>query len=129
MPISIDIHNLSPVTITRQRGREAFGKLIALAPGDKHTEIDLSTAELISTSFLDELLLRLSKQGGWSLDRVVFVLDSDEKLDRLVKICSLRQLPGYYRWVNEVDVKRVSNDRRPSELEVQETSKEIAAEG
>ena len=84
----INITELSNPCITRNRGKEAATKLAKYL--DRFIEIDLNRAELVSLSFLDELIchyIKLVNNGNISFS----TNDKNTEL-KLAKIASVRSV-------------------------------------
>ena len=110
---TIDIKSLTSRTLTRPRGTEAFQQLLPLLLSNAEIELSLTSKDPVSSSFLDEIVLRSSEKQV--LKRIVFVIDSAELLRKLERIFSFRLECGRYRWVNENTVKNI--DAISSEME------------
>src|ERR1019366_1426900 len=67
----VQIRELTPVTLTRKRGIDAYRRLLDILNQERAIEIDLSEPIMLSMSFLDELVWRLAQAGH--LRKVVFV--------------------------------------------------------
>ncbi len=85
---SIHIKELTTRFVTRDRGAEAFEKLIQL----QFDSITISFSEvlLLAYSFLDELVLKASNAG--ILKNIVFGTDDEIILDKLAHIAGTRQV-------------------------------------
>lgn len=116
--LSIPVENLAEATITRARGAEAFQKLA------KHIEdndrsgivflVDISGAELVSQSFLDELVLRIGKFDSPNV-KIGFRIASTRDLDRLERVCSVRRVRCTYQYGDSPILKR-THIRKDREL-------------
>ena len=96
MAVAIDVKELSPVTLTRRRGAEAFGSLQArLGQQDRGVGIDLDSTEMLSASFLDELILRLAEHD--LLKKVAFVTREPQTIRKLGIISHERKLTVFLR--------------------------------
>ena len=87
----IRIEDLSSPCVMRSRGREAAHKVEECLGTTEHIEIDLTSVEIVSMSFLDELIYRLYESTN--LDKVIFrVYDAaiKDKLERITQIRSVR---------------------------------------
>lgn len=85
----VSINRLPSPFITRGRAKEAYHGLrdhIAAGP----IELDLNTADLISLSFLDEIILRLKEAD--QLDKVIFLATNQHVQDKLKQIASVRNV-------------------------------------
>jgi len=92
----IKITELSPVCLTRPRGDEAFDKLRPyLEMSGATVDLDLDAAEAPSSSFLDQLILRLLSSN--QLDAVTFVTRTDRVRKRLAAIAGARRLTLYFK--------------------------------
>src|ERR1700722_11764984 len=86
---SIWINELAAPSLNRERGREAFEKLRSFAENSQSWVL-LDNSRTLSTSFLDELLLRLSSSG--ILNSVCFVTNSPRTRRKLSNIAAIRDL-------------------------------------
>ena len=85
----VKIQDLSPVCVTRRRGADAFEALMKLDDGS-NIEIDLNGTEMLSLSFLDELIYRLHQK--LASERVAFVTSSPNHLAKLGRISGYRKI-------------------------------------
>ncbi len=104
----INVTELAGTTITRARGEEAFGTLARLLEGGP-AEIELDRAEMLSASFLDEIVRQLAAQGRSEL--VTFITDNSNTLDKLARIAANREAKIYARGALETH-RRVVEPRR-----------------
>ncbi len=84
---SIHVNQLSQHFITRKRGLEAYKKLyrhLNLGP----IVLNLNDVDMISYSFLDEIILMASKTS--KLDKIVFCANSNALTDKLARISGVR---------------------------------------
>lgn len=88
MEKSIPISQLASPFIARTRARDAYRKLRDYVITDK-IELNLDSADLISLSFLDEIILRLKEAE--ELERVIFLTTNREILDKLKQIACVRK--------------------------------------
>lgn len=95
----IKVNELAAATLTRGRGAEAFAALAALLPGGP-VEVVLDGAELLSASFLDEIVRQLALRG--QSDVVTFVTDHATNLDKLARIAANREAKIYARGTRQV---------------------------
>lgn len=84
----VRIKKIAPRFLTRDRGREAYEKLEPMKY-DTLT-IDLNSIQLISYSFLDEIVLRAAKADR--LKNIIFKTDDDYVLDKLAHIAGTRRV-------------------------------------
>jgi len=84
----VRVKKLAPRFLTRDRGREAYEKLEPLKY-DTLT-IDLNGIQLISYSFLDEIVLRAAKADR--LKNIIFKTGDDYALDKLAHIAGTRRV-------------------------------------
>lgn len=90
----VHIKDLSSSWLTRARGLEAYGNLERyLAEGP--LEIDVTAVELVSTSFLDELVRRLLESS--LLENITFIVDEPAVVEKLGRIASIRQAQIFKR--------------------------------
>jgi hypothetical protein len=95
----IHITELCSPCIMRWRGQQAYDKLEKyLALG--HVEVDLDGAELLSMSFLDELVSKLVASN--SLDKVTFVVNEPVVRDKLARIAGIRAISLFCRSSKQV---------------------------
>ena len=91
----IQLKDLAPSAVSRSRGLEAYeGILKQLKPGVS-LEIDLRGQELISMSFLDEIVIKL--QSANLLDKVTFLFADDDIHQRLAQIAAIRDAQIFYK--------------------------------
>ena len=102
---TIKLTSLVPKTITRQRGTEAFNKLRLMLSKDEWIELDLSDADTISSSFLDEIVIQSSRESV--LNHLLFVIKSAENQKKLERVFSMRDLSGKYRWYNDETIRDI----------------------
>ena len=91
----IPIKNLSPFTATRARGQKAHLNLIEHLRGGESVILDLRCQELISMSFLDEIILSLKSLG--SLEKVTFLFDDPVIHQRIARIAAFREATIFYQ--------------------------------
>ena len=119
METSLSVKQLSRSSVTRARGHEAYRELRKqLANGP--VEVDLRGEELLSISFLDEIVLRLLESS--QLDRVTFLTADPTMLRRLGRVASIRKAPILFRSERGKPKKQVPCQAAPN-LEVKGTSK------
>ncbi|MCH8055250.1 MAG: DUF4325 domain-containing protein [Deltaproteobacteria bacterium] len=102
---NIKLTSLVPKTITRQRGAEASSKLWPMLLKGEWIELDLSDAETVSSSFLDEIVIQSSRKSV--LNHLLFVINSTENQKKLERVFSIRELPGKYRWYNDETIRDI----------------------
>jgi hypothetical protein len=90
----IPINKLSPSTVTRSRGNEAYRKVVEYLKTGESLVIDLRGQELISISFLDEVVIKL--QSAQLLDKVAFLFVADDTHQRLAQVAALRKAQIFY---------------------------------
>ncbi len=83
----VDVKSLSPSTITRARGEEAFKKLRELLERGA-VELQLDSVDLLSMSFLDEIVRLLASRR--QTEQVTFVTDDPATMDKLERIAAVR---------------------------------------
>ncbi|HEY1267846.1 MAG TPA: hypothetical protein VGH16_11365 [Candidatus Binatia bacterium] len=91
----VPVLQLSSSAVTRPRGREAFTRLVGYLDDYESVQIDLRSTELISSSFLDEVVLSLKAMDV--LDRVVFLVTDLAVRQRLANIAAVRDAQIFYR--------------------------------
>jgi hypothetical protein len=89
MEKKISINQLASSLITRSRGLEAYHALCRYINAGR-IELDLNTGDLISLSFLDEIILRL--RAGDQLDRIIFLIGNLSVHEKLRQIASVRRV-------------------------------------
>jgi non-ribosomal peptide synthetase component E (peptide arylation enzyme) len=120
----IKISELSSSLITRQRGKEAFKKLEEkIKPEDKLIELDLTQVDMISTAFLDEIILGLSHKKGLLEKGCIFIIKSPEVLGKIQKVFSARNLMGLYKWKDNDKIKAIEKLTPPKQENVREIKK------
>ena len=93
----VDVTKLTAPCITRNRGREAANKLSSCL-NNCSIELDLRKAELVSLSFLDELIcqyLILVNKG-----EIKFITDDKHTENRLSRISAVRSITIYCKGSN-----------------------------
>ena len=91
---SIRISELSKICATRRRGQEASSRLEPYLKSGM-VDIDLDDVEVVSTSFLDELILHLVKID--SIEKVVFKCSTSILEDKLARISGIRNTKINYQ--------------------------------
>lgn len=99
----VDLPSLVTKSTTRERGDEAFDKLLPLLKIEC-VEVDLTHADILSISFLDELILRTAKEN--LLNSLIFITDA-ERLPKIERAFSMRNLEGKYRLRDDVTVRPI----------------------
>lgn len=105
--ITVRLGDIVSQTMTRTRGKEAFAALqkkIAETSASR-VYLNMDVQAVVTTSFIDELVLdaaRIECEGG---AEIVFVLSSREMLDKFQKSVSWRQLIVRYREQEDSTVK------------------------
>ena len=87
MLIRIPFKDLSQSGIGRARGHLAFRNLQTHLTAES-VEIDFAGQDLVSMSFLDELLLRLIESN--QLEKIVFVASDPLVLEKLAQVSAIR---------------------------------------
>ena len=82
----IGLTELATPCLTRDRGAEAYENLLPRL--QDRVELDLD-ADIISSSFLDELILRLDRDK--LLDRVIFIVGESAHISKLEHISGTRE--------------------------------------
>jgi len=95
---NIHISELSKICATRKRAQEASSRLQPYLKSGV-VEIDLDSVEILSTSFLDELILQLMKADG--MEKVIFKCSTSIIEDKLARISGIRDAKVYYRFRND----------------------------
>lgn len=94
MKTSMLITQLVPKTVTRPRGEEAYKKLRKhLLAGT--VEVDLTSATLLSFSFLDGLILQLLEHH--QLEKTTFVASDPELQRKLAQVAGIRKAEIFFR--------------------------------
>src|SRR5712692_4688770 len=107
----IRLNELSPATTTRSRGNSAFLQLRALlSKQPEPVELDLQS-EVISTSFLDEIVRLLLEEG--QLERVLFRVHQHEDLAKIATIAGLRNAKVRYVGL-DTDLPKYATPRTPA---------------
>ncbi len=84
----IQLKDLAPSAVSRSRGLEAYQGILKQLNPEVSLEIDLRGQELISMSFLDEIVIKL--QSANLLDKVTFICAADDIRQRLAQIAAIR---------------------------------------
>ena len=113
---SVNLADLSASFSTRRRGEEAYERLLPQL-GQGPLVIDLDSAELLSASFLDGLLLKLI-QGGHA-DDTWFKTNDDRAKSRLQRLSGLRKV-DIYTYGQPAGVSKLE-PRQPQRLKTQFT--------
>ena len=117
-PLIIRISDLTSTTVTRARGTEAFRALMEVirhsASDISIVLVDISGAKVISGSFLDELILRISGVSNSSLPRIGFRIGSDAEVAKLERACSLRQVCCLYQNGHEPEMLMIRIKKEPT---------------
>ena len=90
----INIKDLSYPCVTRARAKEASDKLEGNLDSGV-LEIDLRDVDIISMSFLDELIVRFLIPV--STGQIIFKINNDLVKDRLSRIAGFRSVAIYYQ--------------------------------
>jgi hypothetical protein len=90
--VVLRIEGLATSCLSRARGKEAFAKLASLLGADP-IRIDLDCVDTLSTSFLDEMILRLKESK--SLKAVCFVTGRPLVKRKLSQISGVRCVEIY----------------------------------
>ncbi|MGH7988220.1 MAG: hypothetical protein ACREQX_18285 [Candidatus Binataceae bacterium] len=91
----VKVTDLATSCLTRPRGDEAYEKIRRYLDEYGSVDLDLDATEAPSSSFLDEIALRL--QGSDLLDAVTFVTRKDRVRKRLSMIAGIRQLTLHFK--------------------------------
>lgn len=97
----VEVQGLSEHTVTRARGKEAAGRLLELV-AQQEIDLYLDEAEVLSTSFLDEIVVELAAEAA--LPRVTFVMSDPATVAKLERIAAIREVALFQR--------RPSSDQR-----------------
>lgn len=84
----LDISKLSEHMVTRSRGAVAFKRLKMFLRRRRSADLVIGEGQLLSLSFLDQLVWDLSKSGD--LHRVIFVLSEKDTLRKLSRVANIR---------------------------------------
>jgi hypothetical protein len=94
METYVSITQLAPKTVTRPRGEEAYQKLREHLLSEI-VEVDLSSAKLLSFSFLDGLILQLVENN--QLEMITFVAPDPELQRKLAQVAGVRSVKIFFR--------------------------------
>ena len=94
----VKVQDLAPSCLTRHRGNQAYQTLLKMDDGSQ-IEVELDGAEILSLSFLDELVFRVNQTGAG--DRLVLVSENPDHIGKLARISGFRG----------VTIRRMSNGR------------------
>lgn len=121
--IVIPVDELTSATVTRARGAEAFESLMRrledIRPRACTVLVDVSHARLLSGSFLDELVARMSKRVPDISPKIGFLVGSQEEVARLERVCSLRRVECIYQYGANAGLKK-TRIRRRSNRQIEE---------
>jgi hypothetical protein len=121
---TISIRDLNQVTVTRARGQEAAPLLVDRARDDS-VEIMLDDAEIVSGSFLDELIRRTDE--AHLLRRVTFVTARESTIRRLKAIAANRTIVVYWRQPSDAVRRAASKERSPVSVTYVDVSDDLSA--
>lgn len=91
----IHIEDLSSPCVMRSSGQKAAHKLEEYLGARECAEIDLDNVEIVSMSFLDELIHHLHESTN--LDKVIFRVSDSAIKDKLERIAQIRSVKIRYR--------------------------------
>jgi hypothetical protein len=91
----VKVSDLTPICLTRPRGKEAFEKLRPMLFEYESIDLDLDSTDAPSSSFIDEIILKL--QASDSLDRVTFVTRRERIRKRLSSIAGTRTVNLHFK--------------------------------
>jgi len=100
-----NVRELSYPCVLRRRGLDASKKLVKRISTAKDVEVDLHNVEIISLSFLDELIFRTYLSG--KLESVVFRVHDRSIEEKLERISAIRALNIKYRF-NDNDIRKAA---------------------
>lgn len=90
------IKDLCPSCINRWKAKEAASRLIGYVQNAKPLVIDLGHIEILSFSFLDELIFWLAASAN--MRNVIFRIDNATLKDKLARIVAIRNVDLYYQY-------------------------------
>ena len=102
--MKLSVKELSYPCVLRKRGFEASVELLKCT--DAEIEIDLHDVEVISLSFLDELIYRINLAN--KLESVVFKIYDEIMKEKLERISEIRSVSINYRYNNSGISKAIS---------------------
>jgi hypothetical protein len=111
----IPIKNLSPSTATRAHGHKAYLNLAEHLKGGESVILDLRDQELISISFLDEIVLNLKSSGY--LEKITFFFNDPVIQQRIARIAAFTEAAIFYR-SNESEHRNAMETQPSPELQV-----------
>lgn len=120
----IKVTDLAFPCLTRPRGEEAYAKFRPLIDEHGAVDLDLDAKDAPSSSFLDEIILKLQSSGH--LDRVTFVTRSDRIKSRLSTIADIRHVALYFKPDSESQV-RLLPKKSPSNYKAEYERKQALA--
>lgn len=91
----IPVTKLASSTATRLRGQGAYVNLVEYLKGGESVSLDLRGQELISMSFLDQIVLNL--KAADLLDKVTFLLNEPAIHQRIARIAAFRDAVIFYK--------------------------------
>jgi hypothetical protein len=121
---TINAHDLSPVTVTRARGEEAAPRLLSILESEP-VELALDDAELISGSFLDEIIRQVS--AAQKLRQVTFVSEKESTIRKLKTIAANRNIHVYWRMPSDSVRRTASPERAVIPIEYAATKEGLSA--
>jgi len=98
------ISDFTPLCTTRSRAKEASAKLIKKLQLNSGVEIDIGCCEIVSVSFLDELLTNL--QSILPENKIVFRINDQALEDKLALVSGMKSIDIFYR-INDEKVRKV----------------------
>jgi hypothetical protein len=99
--MKFSVKELAYPCVLRKRGLEASIELLKHVRSNEDIEIDLRDVDVISLSFLDELIFRIHSSG--KLELAVFKIYDNTMKEKLERISAIRSFNVKYRY-NDNDV-------------------------
>lgn len=95
MKTKVSIKNMVSASVSRARGYEAFQNLASYLSFGGDVEISFEGQDIVSVSFMDELVLRLVEANH--LHHVVFVVSTQDLVQKLAKVAAIRDAEIFIR--------------------------------
>ena len=111
----VQLKDLAPSAVSRSRGLEAYEAILKRLKPGVCLDVDLRGQELISMSFLDEMVIKL--QAANLLDKVTFLFAADDIHQRLAQIAAIRDAQIFYKCSEQED-RRIIEVRPVPRLEM-----------
>lgn len=118
--MKFSVKELAYPCVLRKRGFEASVELLKYT--DTEIEIDLHDVEVISLSFLDELIYRINLAN--KLETVVFKIYDEDMKEKLERISAIRSVSINYRY-NDRTISKAISRSSVNHIAIHATSKGV----